>query len=83
MCYALTVSLSCEDCGKVIDSYRDYGLCQVGRRANFWGMCRNAKVEHEARPAVCTECFTKKRERRKEKKEEEKKLKEAEEMNEE
>ncbi|RFN48818.1 hypothetical protein FIE12Z_6873 [Fusarium flagelliforme] len=79
MCYALTISLSCEDCGKVIDFRKDYGLCRIGRRANFWGMCGDAKVEHQAHPGICVECFTKKRERRKEKK-----LKEAEEdMNEE
>ncbi|RBR18136.1 uncharacterized protein FIESC28_06202 [Fusarium coffeatum] len=41
----------------------------------------NTKHDYEylARPGVCFDCFTKKRERRKEKQEEEKKLKEMEE----
>ncbi|KAM0293170.1 hypothetical protein HYE67_007869 [Fusarium culmorum] len=81
MCYKRTICLSCEDCGKAIKTTYDYGLCRIGRRANFWGMCRDAKMMHEALPGVCTECIMKKRERRKKKEEEEKKLKEVEEMN--
>ncbi|KAJ4009485.1 hypothetical protein NW766_008602 [Fusarium irregulare] len=79
MCWATTITLSCVDCDRVINIRKDYGMCESGREANFWGICCNEKVEYQARPGVCFDCFTEKRERRKQKAEEEKTLKEMEE----